>query len=179
MIYAGIVSDIGKYLQDLGNPWARVQTLDVLIPNLINLALVVAVVVFFFLLLLGGIQWITSAGDKESLAKAQRKITAALVGIIIVFSAWAIKSLVWYFFGLNKEGGGLSGGNSSGQLCFYCENCDGSLLKTRQCRGTIQNGVCRYNENVDPECPPSSCKLCGDGNCDVCEGPDWCPQDCH
>lgn len=100
MIYATVISDIAAYLEQLGNPWKNIQSLDVLVPNLINLVLVVAVVVFFFLLLLGGIRWITAGGDKEALAKAQGKITSALIGIIIVFSAWAILNLVKYFFGL-------------------------------------------------------------------------------
>jgi hypothetical protein len=102
MIYATVVSDIASYLEQLGNPWKNIQDINVLVPNLIKLVLIIAVVVFFFLLLLGGIQWITSGGDKESLTKAQRKITAALIGIVIVFSAWAILNLVKYFFGLES-----------------------------------------------------------------------------
>jgi len=103
MIYSTITSDIGKYLEGLpiGNPWKNVQHINILIPNLINLVLIAAVVIFFFLLLLGGIQWITSGGDKESLSKAKGKITSALVGIIIVFSAWAILNLVNHFFRIN------------------------------------------------------------------------------
>lgn len=42
---------------------------------------------FFFLvyLLLGAFDWITSSGDKERLAKAQQKLTNAVIGILIIF----------------------------------------------------------------------------------------------
>lgn len=100
MIYAIVTSDIKGFLDLLGNPWANVQSLNDLVPHLINLVLVVAVVVFLFLLIIGGIRWITAGGDKTALEGAQKTITSALVGIILVFSAWAILNLVRYFFGL-------------------------------------------------------------------------------
>jgi TRAP-type C4-dicarboxylate transport system permease small subunit len=101
MIYQVIVSDIQKYLESLPSTkiWANL-TVQGIVSSLINLVLVIAFVVFLFLLLWGGIQWITSGGDKEALAKAQGKISSAIVGIIIVISAWAILSLVRNFFGL-------------------------------------------------------------------------------
>lgn len=99
-----VVSDIQKYLEltPSTKTWINLNVQSI-VSNLINLILIVALVVFLFLLLLGGIQWITSGGDKESLAKARGKITSALVGLIIVFSAWAILSLVKGFFGLKKS----------------------------------------------------------------------------
>ena len=103
MIYQVIVSDIQKYLESSPSTkiWLNL-TAQGIVSNLINLILVIAFIAFLFLLLLGGIQWITSGGDKESLAKAKGKLTSAIVGIIIVISAWAILSLVKYFFGIEK-----------------------------------------------------------------------------
>jgi hypothetical protein len=103
MIHSVVVSDIEKYLDQLpiGNPWKNAQNVNILLPNLINLILVISVTVCFFILLLGGLQWITSGGDKDSLTKAKGKITSALVGIAIVFSAWIILGLVKHFFSLD------------------------------------------------------------------------------
>ncbi|MDQ3098324.1 MAG: hypothetical protein M3Q44_01105 [bacterium] len=57
--------------------------------------------VFFFALILvliylvwGGIQWITSGGDKAGTEAARGKITGAIVGIIIVAVAFAIYRLL-------------------------------------------------------------------------------------
>jgi hypothetical protein len=64
----------------------------------IVLVLVVAAIIFFFMLVFGGIKWITSGGDKGQTEAARNQITAALIGLVIVFSAWAILQIVGTFF---------------------------------------------------------------------------------
>jgi hypothetical protein len=76
-------------------------TLERIISALIKGSLIVAAVVFFFILVMGGIKWIASGGDKGQTEAARNQITAALVGLIIVFAAWAIVQLVNTFFGVN------------------------------------------------------------------------------
>ncbi len=75
-------------------------TFAALITYAIQLILIAAAVLFFFLLVLGGIRWITSGGDKGKTEGARAQITAALVGLVIVFAAWAIVTLVETFFGV-------------------------------------------------------------------------------
>lgn len=86
-------------------PKGQFAKLDFSIPNLIaamiTLALVVAAIIFFFMLVIGGIKWILSGGDKAQTESARGQITAALVGLVIVFSAWAIAQLVSTFFGIS------------------------------------------------------------------------------
>lgn len=72
-----------------------------IISAIIRLLLVVAAVVFFFMLVLGGIQWILSGGDKQKTEAARNQITAALVGLVVVFSAWAIAQLINALFGVS------------------------------------------------------------------------------
>ena len=67
----------------------------------IQMLLIVAGVIFFFMLVIGGVQWILSGGDKAKTESARGQITAALVGLVIVFAAWAIVTLVNAFFGIN------------------------------------------------------------------------------
>ena len=71
-----------------------------IIAGLIMLILVIAAIVFFFMLLWGGIQYITSGGDKGKTEEARGRITAALIGLVIVFAAWAIAQLLETFFGI-------------------------------------------------------------------------------
>lgn len=66
----------------------------------IRLLLVIAALISFIFLIIGGVKWITSGGDKEGTAKAQSTITAALIGLLIVFAAWAIIRLIETFFGI-------------------------------------------------------------------------------
>lgn len=155
-----IITDIKFYLDQLGNPWAGVQSVGIIIAGLINLALVVAVIVFFFFLLFGGIQWITSGGDKESLNKAKGKITAAIIGIVLVFSAWAILNLVKYFFRLGELGkigtppsaencippSGKIGNDGGGGCCGTFISTNGKTCDSGPCRAwercQVSNGAC-------------------------------------
>ncbi len=76
-------------------------TIGGIIAGLLKLALVIAAIVFFFILVIGGIRWIISGGDKGQTEQARAQITAALVGLVIVFAAWAIAGLIGTFFGVN------------------------------------------------------------------------------
>lgn len=76
-------------------------TLPSLISALVVLVLVIAGLVAFGFLVFGGIMWITSGGDKAKTESARNTITAALVGLLIVFAAWAIIQLVQAFFGVS------------------------------------------------------------------------------
>ena len=71
--------------------------------NAIGIALILAGVMVFVYLVWGGIQWITSGGDKGKTEEARARITAALIGLAIVAAAWAVMQLVGYFFGLDLE----------------------------------------------------------------------------
>lgn len=75
-------------------------TLPGIVSTFIKLILVVAAIIAFVFLVFGGIKWITSGGDKEATAGAQKTITAALIGLLIVFAAWAIIRLLETFFNM-------------------------------------------------------------------------------
>lgn len=72
-----------------------------MVSGFLNLILIVAGLAFFFILVVGGVKWILSGGDKAHTEGARNQITAALVGLVIVFSAWAIAKLIDSFFGIN------------------------------------------------------------------------------
>jgi hypothetical protein len=86
----------GGQFSDLGT-----ITITNIISAIIILVLIIAAIVFFFMLVIGGIRYITSGGDKGQTEAARGQITAALIGLVIVFAAWAIITLVNAFFGIN------------------------------------------------------------------------------
>lgn len=102
MLTAGAVLAQSVDLKPTGNfaPLGNLKP-ETLIPMLIKLLLIVAALVFFFMLVLGGIKWILSGGDKGKTEEARNQITSALVGLVIVFSAWAIAGLINAFFGVD------------------------------------------------------------------------------
>ncbi|MFZ2025547.1 MAG: hypothetical protein WAV51_04680 [Microgenomates group bacterium] len=69
------------------------------ISAIIGLLTAVAAVWFLVQITLGGISWITAAGEKSKLTEARDKITHAFIGLIIVVAGWGILALAGQFFG--------------------------------------------------------------------------------
>ncbi|OGY11134.1 MAG: hypothetical protein A3A58_03540 [Candidatus Blackburnbacteria bacterium RIFCSPLOWO2_01_FULL_41_27] len=65
-----------------------------ILQTIVSWLLVIAVLLFFFYFLIGGIKWITSAGDKNSIESARGTIMHALVGIVIVFAMFAVIKII-------------------------------------------------------------------------------------
>ena len=72
-----------------------------IVEALVTFVLIIAALAFFFWLVLGGIKWITSGGDKAQTEAARNQITAALIGLVIVFSSWALIQILGTFFGVD------------------------------------------------------------------------------
>jgi len=72
-----------------------------IISGAVSLILIVVALVFFFILVIGGLKWITSGGDEKAVAAARAQITNALIGLAIIFAAWAIINLIGTIFGVN------------------------------------------------------------------------------
>lgn len=56
----------------------------------IRIFFVIAGLVALLYLLLGAFSWITSSGEEEAVAKARQKITAAVIGVILIVAVLAI-----------------------------------------------------------------------------------------
>ncbi len=94
---------------DLGPPALfKIEELGSVITAGVSLLFIVAAILAFLYLILGGIQWITSGGDKSAMEAARNKITHAVVGLIVVGAAYAIILLVQSFLGVNIFGGALT-----------------------------------------------------------------------
>lgn len=76
-------------------------TVNNMVSAAITMVLIVVSLIFFFILVIGGLKWITSGGDEKKVAAARAQITNALIGLVIVFAAWAIMNLIGSVFGIN------------------------------------------------------------------------------
>jgi amino acid transporter len=61
-------------------------------------------VIFMILILIGGFNWMTASGDEEKVRKAKDTLRRAIIGLLIVVSAYAITYFVFKY--LPWEGGG-------------------------------------------------------------------------
>ncbi len=50
--------------------------------------------IFFVLVIVAGLMWMTSAGNEERVKRAKQILIAAVIGLIIVLSAYAITSFI-------------------------------------------------------------------------------------
>ena len=64
--------------------------------------MVIAAVLVFFYLIWGGIEWITSGGDKGKTESARNKITSAVIGLIVIASSYAVLTLALNFLGFSN-----------------------------------------------------------------------------
>ena len=85
-------------------PTSYFQDFGAMLTNIMNIVLTIAVVAVLMYLIWGGIEWVTSGGDKGKTESARNKITAAVVGLIIIISAWAITLFVQQLLGIRIFG---------------------------------------------------------------------------
>ncbi|OGG18702.1 hypothetical protein A3D05_02405 [Candidatus Gottesmanbacteria bacterium RIFCSPHIGHO2_02_FULL_40_24] len=76
------------------------------IAGLIGLLLVIGTLWAFFQFIIGAFNWISSSGDKGKLESAQQRILQAVIGLIVVFAAWAIFIVLLRFLGVTGAGAG-------------------------------------------------------------------------
>lgn len=67
--------------------------------NLVALIFAIGGIVFVLMLLWGALGWIISGGQKEGLETAQKRITHALVGIVLLSVSFALLEILGKFLG--------------------------------------------------------------------------------
>lgn len=93
------LKDAGKYATNVADGGGYVTGNDAItankfIGNLISVVLSIVGVLFLILMLYGGFLWMTAAGDESKVTKAKNLITAAVIGVIITTSAYAISYFI-------------------------------------------------------------------------------------
>ncbi len=76
----------------------KIVDLGSLLSATVSAVLIISALAAFIYLIWGGIQWITSGGDKSATEAARNRIQAAILGLFIVFAAWAIMLTLGKFF---------------------------------------------------------------------------------
>lgn len=68
--------------------------------NLVGVFIAVGGLVFFFMLLFGGIKFMTAGGDPKNAEAARKTITNAVIGLIIVVSAFLVTTVLGELLGI-------------------------------------------------------------------------------
>ncbi len=62
--------------------------------NVVNVLLGFLGILAIIIILWGGFRWLTSAGNEEKVGEAKKIITAGIIGLVIIFTAYAIAAFV-------------------------------------------------------------------------------------
>lgn len=69
--------------------------------SILNVVMLVAALLVFAFMIWGGIEWITSGGEKSKAESARNKLTAAIIGLVIIAASYAVVTLVVQFLGFS------------------------------------------------------------------------------
>ncbi|MFH1620790.1 MAG: IPT/TIG domain-containing protein [Patescibacteria group bacterium] len=97
-------------LQEVGQT-VKLPSTDprVIVVNIINVALGLIGIILVSLIVYAGFLWMTSGGDAEKTGKAKKIITNAIIGLVIILSAWAItKFVIEKLLEATQDNGGIS-----------------------------------------------------------------------
>lgn len=70
------------------------QNLSQTINTIFSFVILLAGIIFVILFLVGGVQYLTAAGNDEQTGKAKKLLVDAIVGLVLVLAAWAIGNFV-------------------------------------------------------------------------------------
>lgn len=76
-------------------------TIAYLLATFLRISLVAAGILLLIYLTMGGIQWLTSGGEKTAVAAARDRMTAAFIGLMIIVFVIVVINLINYIFGLD------------------------------------------------------------------------------
>lgn len=83
------------------NDIAKISDLQDVFKNVVSAAMGFAGIVLFVLLLVGGFKYITSGGDPKATESAQKTITYAIMGLVLILVSYLILVLIRTITGVN------------------------------------------------------------------------------
>lgn len=78
------------------------SNLGSMLTSVLTIVMAIAALAVFMYLIWGGIGWITSGGDKGKTEEARNKITAAVIGLIVLAAAYALLLLMLNILGFQS-----------------------------------------------------------------------------
>ncbi|MBP9820137.1 hypothetical protein KBC79_05380 [Candidatus Woesebacteria bacterium] len=71
------------------------------IGTMLQVSMTIAALMLFLYLIWGGIEWISSGGDKSKIEKARNRITGSITGMIVLSAVVALFLLIQGFLGIS------------------------------------------------------------------------------
>ncbi|MFH1187267.1 MAG: hypothetical protein V1688_00205 [bacterium] len=96
-VYASIIEDVGSRMSPVknvyGGDYGEIKPAKV-VSQIISYVLSFLGVIFICLIIYAGFLWMTASGDSEQITKAKGILINAVIGVIIILSAYIITSYI-------------------------------------------------------------------------------------
>ncbi len=79
----------------IGNKFGANTDIQGIIVGIIKTFLTFLTIIFIILILIAGFKWMTAAGNEEQIKEARSQLSHAIIGLIIILSAYAITHFVF------------------------------------------------------------------------------------
>lgn len=76
------------------------ETLTKIFSNTFGVLTIVGGLMFILYFIMGGIQWVSSGGDREKVEKAKKQMTNAAIGLIVVVVSYSIAFIIGKVLGI-------------------------------------------------------------------------------
>lgn len=75
-------------------PGGSIGSVETLVKNLFSFGITIGGVVFMILFLVGGLMYLSAAGNEDQTGKAKRMMIDAVIGLVLVLGSWAIARFI-------------------------------------------------------------------------------------
>lgn len=120
-----VVEGIEVIEEPLGLPATDIR---IIIARVIRIVLGLLGIILIVIILYGGYLWMTAGGNDEQIAQAKSILVNAVIGLIIILSAYSIVLFVMRLLGITGGGGG-GGVGPPGQQNFQGSGALGAIVK--------------------------------------------------
>ena len=80
---------------------AKIECAECIVQIVLNLAIRIAGIVVFIMLIVGGFKYLTAGSDPKAIDSAQKTITYAILGLVLLLSGWLILLFIREFTGVD------------------------------------------------------------------------------
>lgn len=102
MIPTVFAQDVNVNGMTLKGPLVGYSNIGDIINNVVPFIMTLAGIILFFVLMWGGFDYVTSQGLPEKLKSANAKITAGVIGFVLLVLSFLITRILAYIFGVGQ-----------------------------------------------------------------------------
>lgn len=98
-----LTQDLSVGGQAIKGPLENINNVGELVTRVVSFLIPLAGIILFFVLVMGGYDFLLSQGNPEKIKSGRAKITAGLIGFVILITAYLAVKIIAMIFGLTNN----------------------------------------------------------------------------